>query len=34
MSVLIGVGIATTVGVIYIGKKGWHRNFHTDGIEA
>jgi len=28
MSVLIGVGIATTVGVIYIGRKSWHA-LHT-----
>jgi len=32
MSVLIGVGIATTVGVIYIGRKGWHALHKAVGI--
>lgn len=32
MSVLIGVGIATTVGVIYIGKKGWQALHKAVGI--
>ena len=27
MSVLIGVGIVTTVTTIYLGRKGWHA-FH------
>lgn len=32
MSILIGVGIATTVGVIYIGKKSWHALHSAVGI--
>ncbi|MGM8886009.1 hypothetical protein ACS8FD_08700 [Psychrobacter sp. 1U2] len=32
MSVLIGVGIATTVGVIYIGRKSWHALHKAVGI--
>lgn len=33
MSVLIGVGIATTVGVIYISKKGWQALHKVAGIK-
>lgn len=32
MSILIGVGIVTTVGVIYVGKKGWQALHKAVGI--
>ena len=32
MSILIGVGIVTTVGVIYVGRKGWHALHKAVGI--
>lgn len=32
MSIIIGVGIVTTVGIIYVGKKGWHALHKAVGI--
>ena len=32
MSVLIGVGIVTTVTTIYLGRKGWHALHKMVGI--
>ena len=32
MSILIGVGVVTTVGVFYLGRKGWHALHRMVGI--
>ncbi len=32
MSILIGVGVVTTVGVFYLGRKGWHALHKMVGI--
>lgn len=32
MSILIGVGVAATVGVIYVGRKGWYALHKAVGI--
>ncbi len=32
MSILIGVGVITTVGVFYLGRKGWHALHKMVGI--
>ena len=32
MSILLGVGVITTVGVLYLGKKGWHAFHRMVGI--
>ncbi|MGP5439713.1 hypothetical protein ACTXLR_09660 [Psychrobacter faecalis] len=32
MSILIGVGVITTVGVFYLGRKGWHALHRMVGI--
>lgn len=32
MSILIGVGVVTTVGVFYLGRKGWHALHKIVGI--
>ena len=32
MSILLGVGVVTTVGVFYLGRKGWHALHNMVGI--
>ena len=32
MSILLGVGVITTVGILYLGKKGWHAFHRMVGI--
>lgn len=32
MSILLGVGVVTTVGVFYLGRKGWHALHRMVGI--